>query len=117
MLDVRVDGLVLHQFGRLLPCEELPVVLPLALVLLPVLLLLHPAVLLGLLGVVGGRDLERGVDEQVGIGFLVPDPEIQILVDLVEGLGVDAFGEVGVLLGPVFKDGLEARTDSYGLFE
>lgn len=47
----------------------------------------------------------------------MPDPEIEILVDLIERLGVDAFGEVGVLLGPVLEDGLEARTDSYGLLE
>lgn len=47
----------------------------------------------------------------------MPDPEIKILIDLVKCFGVDAFGEVGVLLGPVFKDGLEARTDSNGLFK
>lgn len=47
----------------------------------------------------------------------MPDPEIEILIDLIQCFGVDAFGEVGVLLGPVLKDGLEAGTDSYGLFE
>ena len=99
------------------PRKKLPIFLPVSLLLLPVLLLLHPAVLLRLLRVVGGGDLEGGVNEQVEIGFLMPDPEIEILVDLIERFGVDAFGEVGVLLGPVFKDGLEAGTNSYGLLK
>lgn len=117
MLDVRVYRLALHDFGRLFPRKKLPILLPVSLVLLPILLLLHPAILLRLLRVIGRRDLQRGVNQQVEIGFLMPDPEIQILIDLIQCFGVDAFGEVGVLLGPVLKDGLEAGTDSYGLFE
>lgn len=41
--------------------------------------------------------------------------QIEILVHLVERLGVDAFGEVGVLLGPVLEDGPETRTYAAGL--
>lgn len=51
----------------------------------------------------------------VEVGLLVADAQVEILVDLVECLGVDAFGEVGVLLGPVLEDGSEARTDAAGL--
>lgn len=47
----------------------------------------------------------------------MPNPEIQILINLVKCFGVDTFGEVGVLFGPVLKDGLEARTDSNGFLE
>lgn len=51
----------------------------------------------------------------VEVGLLVADAQVEILVDLVECLGVDALGEVGVLLGPVLEDGSEARTDATGL--
>lgn len=51
----------------------------------------------------------------VEIWFLVANAQIEILVDLVKRLGVDAFGEVGVLLGPVLEDGPETRTYAAGL--
>ncbi len=45
------------------------------------------------------------------------DSEVEVLVDFVEGFGVDAFGEVGVLFGPVLEDEFEVGTDADCLFE
>lgn len=72
---------------------------------------------IGFLRVVGGRDLENGVNEKAKVWLFMTDSEVEILVDLIEGFGVDAFGEVGVLLCPIFKDGLESRANSGGFFE
>jgi hypothetical protein len=112
----------LQQLRRLLPRQphllpRQPHLLPRQPPLLPLpallLLVLPPAlVLVVLVGVVGGGDLEDGVDEEVEVGLLVADAQVEVLVDLVEGLGVDAFGEMGVLLGPVFEDGPEGGADA-----
>lgn len=92
----------------------------LSLRLLRLLLLLHlflflltllSLILIILLWVVGGRDLEDGINELVEVRLLMADTQVEILVDLVKGLRIDAFGEVGVLLGPVLEDSPEARTD------
>lgn len=114
MFDMRFACFKLDLLSRLLPREVLPLVLvPLRLVFFLIVL----GGLVGFFGVVGRGDLENRVNEEAEVGLLMADPEVEILVDLVEGLGVDALGEVGVLLCPVFKDGLESRANSGGLFE
>jgi len=45
------------------------------------------------------------------------DSKVQILVDFVEGFGVDAFSEVRVLFRPVFENKFEVRADPNGLFQ
>ena len=73
--------------------------------------------LVGFFWVVGRRDLENRVNEEAEVGFLMTNSKVEVLVDLVQSLGVDAFGEIRVLLCPIFKDGLESRANSGGFFE
>lgn len=61
--------------------------------------------------------MKDGIDEEVEVGLLVADAEVEVLVDLVERLGVDALGEVGVLLGPVLEDEFEVGADADGLLK
>lgn len=110
MLDVQIV-LYLHDLHWLLPRHHL------LRRLLLLLLLLEALVFFGFLGVVGGGYLEDGIDEEVEVGLLVADAEVEVLVDLVERLGVDALGEVGVLLGPVLEDEFEVGADADGLLK
>lgn len=41
--------------------------------------------------------------------------QVEILIDFIKSLRVNAFGEMGVLLSPVLEDGSEARTDAASL--
>lgn len=67
--------------------------------------------------IVGRRYLENGINEKAKIWLLMSNSKIEVLVDLVKSLWVDAFGEIGVLLCPIFKDGLESRANSGGFLE
>ncbi len=69
------------------------------------------------LRIVGGRDLNDGVYNHVKIGFFQPCGFKKFLVDAIEGSEVDAFGEIGVFLGPGLENGFEVGADFVGLFE
>lgn len=67
----------------------------------------------GLFRVIGGRNLEDGVDQEAEIWLLVANAEVKVLVNFVEGLWIDPFREVGVLFSPVLEDQFEIRTYAY----
>lgn len=47
----------------------------------------------------------------------MPDSKVEVLVNFVEGLGVDPLGQVRILLGPVLKDRFEAGAYFGGFLE
>jgi hypothetical protein len=61
--------------------------------------------------------LNNGVDDHVKVGFFQPCGFKKFLVDAIEGSEVDAFGEIGVFLGPGLENGSEVGADFVGLFE
>jgi hypothetical protein len=103
--------LYFHDFHWLFPRQDL-----LGRFLL-FLLFFKALVFFGFFGVVGGRYLKNGIDQEVEVGLFVADAEVEVLVNLVESLGVDALGEVGVLFGPVLEDEFEVGADADGLFK
>jgi hypothetical protein len=104
----------LYLLPRLFSREILPLLFsPLSLIFL----LIFLGGFVGLLRIVGRRYLEDGINKEAEVRFLMSNPKIEVLIDLVEGLRVDSFGEIGVLLCPIFKDGLESRANSGGFLE
>lgn len=61
--------------------------------------------------------MDDGIDEHAEVGFFVSNFVVQLLVDFVQGFGVDAFGEMGVFLGPILKYSFKIGTYSLGLFQ
>lgn len=47
----------------------------------------------------------------------MPNFEVKVLVNLVQGLGVDPLGDVGVFFGPILEDEFEVGADAHGFFE
>jgi hypothetical protein len=81
------------------------------------LLLIFSGGLVGLFWVVGRRYLKDGVNEEAEVWLFVANAEVKVLIDLVEGLWINALGEVRIFLCPVFKNVLESRANSGGFFE
>jgi hypothetical protein len=69
------------------------------------------------LWVIRWRDLNDGVYNHVKVWFFQSCGLEKFLVDAIEGFGVDAFGEVGVFLGPVLENCFKVGADFVGLFE
>ena len=68
-----------------------------------------------LLWVVSWRYLNDGINNHVEVRLLFSGLLNELLINSVESFRVDAFGEVGVLFGPVLENSLEIGTDFVGL--
>ena len=94
------------HFGGQLPRQELS--------RLNLLELFLVGLLVPVLGVrvVGWRNLQNGVNQQIEIRLLMAYSKVEVLVNFVERFGVDALGQMGVLFGPVFEDKFEVGADA-----
>lgn len=61
--------------------------------------------------------MQDRVNQQAKVWLLVPDSKMQILINLVQCLGVNAFGDAGMLLGPVLENEFKIRTDTNSLLQ